>query len=172
MTDQTQCQSIYDAKAWPNTWDEDRCLNFAQSVSGYGVVPANFPVMAHELEKLSFELNGKLSIDVLIESLQCYLSECQDIADRIGRIHLKQIDSLGWLNVILANLAVHRYDPLVASLVKLVCLIVMAIPLMLAALPFRLYYRFRIWWEYRKIEPTFRGWLHHRRGWALPTPAK
>jgi len=141
---------------YPENWDDKRQQDFKNLLGSYGIEQSNGSVIAGEIDRL-----GKLGYDACEETWNEHFLISRKITYENALLQIHREDALYWARFIVDSLMIRQGDPLVAKLVKLICLMIVGYPLMIFTIPTRLWF----WIQTEKKEKnliSYKEWLELR----------
>lgn len=147
------------SKEWPQGWDEVRQLEFAQSVQPFGIVQREHVILtANDLER------NKATVDDLKE----YFTVSRALGDRLVKLEAQRTRFFAPVTFLLNVLRRRQRNRMPMLLLKLTALIILALPLMIAYSPCRIYFYLRSVKIRANHHQYFSSWLADKRR-GIPT---
>lgn len=145
---------------WPSDWSEFDKLRFRlQCVETGFVSEANdetentIIILAYELDKANSDL----------DSLRSYLDETNALGQRVVELMRTRVNILVGIGNIISSLTPKPSTPLIVAIIKMIGLILAFMPLMMVAMPVRIWFKWRVKRVQKKMIPLFTTWIEERQ---------
>lgn len=145
---------------WPKEWTDFDRMSFRQQCLKTGFINEINDENEPRIIILAYELNRANSD---LASLRAYLNETQELGKRIVELMRSRVSILLAISNMIQALTPRPRTPLPVAALQILGLLIAFIPLMMIAVPVRLWFHWRVKRVQRKMIPLFTTWIAERQ---------